>query len=603
MNVSMIDRAKAQYQGADTKVAKNQVDDIVAMMQLMNPKGDNSNQDQTYGIKVPNAEGNLEEFRGTIQQIKKKLSQQNTNKEGVSTGYVNRDLISKIYSDKNIKFVDTRQQTKDNPTLTLTKDQRTQYDALYNKMNGLNGTTTQAKGVDAFITDVYKKYEEASIPTTKEARKDNDIRRFMDEGGMPNIIQDGIPLTRQQYIDSVVELVKQGKVTNINQNWEPDVGTNNVDYMIAAYDEVDGSEYQRTPGMSKVPRFNPDGTRAKMVDMRAINDEAGEVYDALNKELNKRLTGVKDNSFDSGDFNSARYGIEGTFTDVVSNPSYNYAINPLARNPENEQELINLIDQVKSLQKGNTPYGIGIGSLKNADQFLVKNALATRAYDLWIEDMNTWINNPKRSNTDAIAPIATLSYKPVFDISSEGNKTHAGYEISFSPEWLASKQKGAKDVEFGAFEKTEIGLLKGLGEDNQGSGIFIVFDQEQDINVKAAKNDYYSSTEIDIITGDNNNYHDYTVPNDNGITANYRIIKNGTGDYMFNYSVNYYNPYDSTAENYSEYTTDSGTIPMDFRDGLRGIDIQVARMQAEYENTRINNQSLRQKDQKIYGNK
>ena len=236
---------------------------------------------------------------------------------------------------------------------------------------------------------------------------------------------------------------------------------------------------------------------------------------------------------------------------------------------------------------------------------LSKNALASKVYNLWLEDLNTWINNPKRSNTDAIAPIGVLAYMPVYDKANVGDKTHAGYELKFSSEWLASKVKGPKGAEYGALTKDDLKKLKGVGEDNNDSGIFLVFDQQEDLNVKAKKNDYYSSTEIDILGGDNSTYHDYTVPNDNGITntADYRVVKNGTGNYMLDYSVNYYNPYDPNAENYTEYTTDTGTVQMDFRNGLMGIDQQMIKMQAQYQEIRRNNQALREKDQAIYGKK
>ena len=57
---------------------------------------------------------------------------------------------------------------------------------------------------------------------------------------------------------------------------------------------------------------------------------------------------------------------------------------------------------------------------------------------------------------------------------------------------------------------------------------------------------------------------------------------------MLDYSVNYYNPYDPNAENYSEYTTDVGTIQMDFRNGLMGIDQQMINLQAQYQEIRRN---------------
>ena len=596
-NPDMIQRTKDQFTEADGKLAATQVNDIVNMMSLMNPRGDNSSQDQTYGIQVTGENGELKEFRGSIEQIKTKLLEQSTNDEGVSTGYKNRDLIAKIYSDKNTEFTNTRQQALDNPNMVLSRDQRTSYDQLYEKMNGINGTNTQVKGVEQFVQTAYNKFEEANNVTTASVKKEEKhVRNLMDNGNFPNIFKDGIPLNKEEYINMVKEGIKDGKITNVNLDWKVDTGTNNKDYMIQATE----TEYATT-----VYLRNPDGSPKMILDEKAVNDEAGMVYDALKKGLNKRLTGQQDSNVNSGDFNSARYGINGSFTDVVSNPTYNYSINPLVNNPDNEQEMANMINQVKSLQATNTPYGLGVGRLNKDSELLSKNALASKVYNLWLEDLNTWINNPKRSNTDAIAPIGVLAYMPVYDKANVGDKTHAGYELKFSQEWLASKVKGPKDAEYGALTKEDLKKLKGVGENNNDSGIFLVFDQSQDLNVKAKKNDYYSSTEIDILGGDDSNYHDYSVPNDNGITntADYRVIKNGTGNYMLDYSVNYYNPYDPNAENYSEYTTDTGTVQMDFRNGLMGIDQQMINLQAQYQEIRRNNQALREKDQAIYGKK
>ncbi len=604
-NTDMIERTKTQFQEADTKLAANQVNDIVSMMSLMNPRGDNESEDQTYGITVTGENGEQKEFRGSISEIKTKLLEQTTNEDGESTGYVNRDLINKIYSDKNEQFSNTRQQALDNPNMVLSKDQRNQYDALYQKMNGINGTNTQIKGVEQFVTTAYEKFDEANNITTVNVKKQNKhVKNLMDNGNFPNIFKDGIPLNKTEYIALVKKGVEDGTITNVDLNWKVDVGTNNKDYMVPAYD-LQINPASKTSGVTKIPRYNKDGSRAMMMDNTAIESEASMVYDAIKKGLNKRLTGQLDANVNSGDFNSARYGIDGSFTDVVSNPTYNYAINPLARNADNEQEMANMINQIKTLQANNSTFGMGVGTLGKDSELEQKNDLALKVYNLWIEDLNTWINNPKRSNTDAIAPIGTLAYMPVYDKAKVGDKTHAGYELKFSPEWLASKVKGPKDSQYGSLTTEDIKKLKGVGTDNNESGIFLVYDQQDDMNVKAKKNDYYSSTEIDILGGDNNNYHDYTIPNDNGITntAEYRVIKNGTGDYNFSYNVNYYNPYDPDAENYTEYTTDSGTVQMDFRNGLMGIDQQMMAMKAQYEEIRRNNQALREKDQAIYGKK
>ena len=277
----------------------------------------------------------------------------------------------------------------------------------------------------------------------------------MDNGNFPNIFKDGIPLNKTEYIALVKKGVEDGTITNVDLNWKVDVGTNNKDYMVPAYD-LQINPASKTSGVTKIPRYNKDGSRAMMMDNAAIESEASMVYDAIKKGLNKRLTGQLDANVNSGDFNSARYGIDGSFTDVVSNPTYNYAINPLARNADNEQEMANMINQIKTLQANNSTFGMGVGTLGKDSELEQKNDLALKVYNLWIEDLNTWINNPKRSNTDAIAPIGTLAYMPVYDKAKVGDKTHAGYELKFSPEWLASKVKGPKDSQYGSLTTEDI---------------------------------------------------------------------------------------------------------------------------------------------------
>ena len=135
----------------------------------------------------------------------------------ISTGYKNRDLIAKIYSDKNTEFTNTRQQALDNPNMVLSRDQRTSYDQLYEKMNGINGTNTQVKGVEQFVQTAYNKFEEANKVTTASVKKeDKHVRNLMDNGNFPNIFQDGIPLNKTEYIALVKKGIEEGTINNVD---------------------------------------------------------------------------------------------------------------------------------------------------------------------------------------------------------------------------------------------------------------------------------------------------------------------------------------------------------------------------------------------------
>ena len=68
-------------------------------------------------------------------------------------------------------------------------------------------------------------------------------------------------------------------------------------------------------------------------------------------------------------------------------------------------------------------------------------------------------------------------------------------KLFFSPEWLASKVKGGSDpsAQYGALTTKDITYLSDAGENEAvGSGVSFIFQQKEDINVKAASNQYYS---------------------------------------------------------------------------------------------------------------
>ena len=604
-NSDIIETAKAEHGKHIQVVAAEQIGQLLGakgkpgMLTLMSPRGDNSSKDQTYGIELDG-----EEFRGTIQEIRTKLSlPMNTDGTG---GLKYRKDIDNLYKTKRDKFIDTRQQTIDNITLTQGSDASTanQYDAMYTSITGPNGTDIKMKAGDVFIQEAYRTYKEAydNNDILNTAQGDSDIKGFM-EAGMPDIFTDNdIPMSREEYEAEVIEGVKNGTIKNYDE-WGWDTGTSDKDYKEHAYDMV--TEWRgNSAGQVKKYRYNKDGSPEMRIDERAIRAEAGIVYDELKKNLNAALTDRMDSNTNSASFNSVKYGVKGGYSDVISNFKYQYNINPLSRDADSENEMMMTLNQLSYLKENGKPYGIGVGKLTEDSQLLEQNPLGVKVLDLLIKDLQTWINNPKRSNTASIAPIFRLSYMPVFDKASETNKSHAGIEIDNMNEWLASKKKGTTDNDIGALSGLDIKKLQGTGEGDLGSGIFIVFDQQDDQNVKAKKNDYFSTTEVDILSGENSNYAEYTIPNDNGVTntADFRITKNGTGDYSVNYNVKRYNPYN--AENpgeWNEYTTETATQSIDFKQGLPGLDQEVNALYKYFETIRTNNQSLRRKDEKTYG--
>ena len=593
---------------------KDQIDALLGtatqpgMLQIMNPKGNTADENQTYTVNIPGRG----EVNGSIEDLRRMLSA-TANADGTG-GLKYLDGITELYNTNKTNFINTRQQTKDDIRVTQgdDADMSTRYDALYTKMVGPNGIETKRKAGDVFISKAYEVYNEAfenndilKITTTGSTSAKN-IGGML-EAGMPSVFdKNGIPYTKEEHFQEALRRLQNNELTNTDQSWVAD-GSADEKYII---DEVIYTPYTTRDGEGgTVTKYKETKTGNKIVDQAELRHEAGKVFDALSKNLNAALTGRMDAGTKSATFESIKFGIDGGYADVTNNITFEYGFNPLAPDPDAFNEVRNMALQIGSLKKSGTPYGIGIGNLTKEEQLVQKDPLAMKVFNLLMKDAQTWVGNPKRSNSAAIAPIFDLAYKSVYDIASKGDKTHAGFEISNMAEWLASKVKGSSaDVakQFGALTTDEIATLKGLGENNDGTGIFIVFPQSDDINIKARKNDYFSSTEIDILGGDNSSYAEYTVPNDNGITptATYRVSKNGTGDYDLITEINRYNPYPTDKDlqaNWSEYTTSTNTHKMDFSQGLPGIDLQLNQVKKSLEGIKRNNQALRKKDQAIQG--
>ena len=231
-------------------------------------------------------------------------------------------------------------------------------------------------------------------------------------------------------------------------------------------------------------------TGNKVPDYKEINKEAGEYYDKLYQLFQQGLIGTQ-GDLSTGTVDSILAGYGDGSDGLKLSPTYNYSINPLTGNSQGEAELGNLLQQINTLEKKGTAYGIVAGSIDNVDNILISDPIAEKAWNLYKEDLNTWYNNPKRSNTDAIAPIATLQYKPIYGKSQDGNKTTAGYQVIFSPEWLASKVKGGSDpsAQYGALTTKDITYLSDAGENEAvGSCVSFISQQKEDINIKAASN-------------------------------------------------------------------------------------------------------------------
>ena len=595
-NTDIAKRTNLQFLKEDNKIFNEQVEDILSVMQMLNPTGDNANKDQTYGITLANGE----EYRGDIESIRKKLTNTDfvPDKENPDAlpSYNERENVNNIFDKLSTKFKDTRQVTLNDPTLTKGTDKRNQYDALYSKMFDANGTVNKQAGLNQFmktaLNNQRETYDSTSAAAYAEDEGDNNFALMKKAGFPPIMTEQNYKMSYEEYEALVVEGIKSGNITNADlDGW--DSGTSNKDYMIDATEmvEVFDPVYDQYVMRSK-PVYNKDGTAAKMIDMRAVKNDAEEYYKGLSNKFNIGLTS---GNMESGDLYSTAYGrSDARGADVVMAPSYEYSLNPLSPNPAAQKEMSNLINQVNNLDKNNTGYGIIQGDINNEDvdpALLAKDPTALKAWNLYLEDLNTWVNNPKRSNTDAIAPIARIIYTPVIGQADDASKTNAGYQIIFSDEWLASKVKGGEENQYGALSNTEVGLLSGTTEIDGvtgESGITFVFDQKNDINTKSIDNLYYSNVETAILAGDNG-YAEFDMPEGLSPTATYRVIKSGTNDYKLHYSINTYQPGGT-------YTTRTETQPINMEGGMRGLDTHIAEFDFFLKSKREANRLAEEKD-------
>ena len=609
-NTDMTLLNQQQFQAEDNKIHANQVNGILESLQILDPKGNTPAQNQTYQLK--GSDGNVlmvggVPLEGNIETLRNLLTQANVNEEdGSIVSYTNRDIVDQLYDIQAAKVKNSREVTMNDPNVTLSEDQRTQYDDLYNSFFGLSGIETQRNTlavhtdkINALTLNAYNLMESEALG---ESKGKNNIN-ILTKAGFPRIVDEkGSVLSKEEYTQLVLEGVQNGTIENPDiYGW--DSGTGAKDYLI---DEIEYQTYTGRDGQGGTElKTRAVKTGRKVIDPAAIRNDVNAIYDQMYLLLNQARTGAK-GDIPTATYNSLRYGADQNPSDAISMPTYSYPINPLAGIDVNARaEMVNLIGQLKEFEKKGQVYGVLPGDLDNmdAEDLLTKNPLAVRAWELYKEDLSTYLNDPKVSRTDKIAPIATLKYKPVYGPAGEAVKTTAGYQIIFSPEWLASKKAGTADAPVGAFTAAEIRQLQGLDDESETSaGISIVFEQRLDKNIKGTNNSYYSFVETDILASENG-FADYTIPDGLVNTAEYRVIKAGTGDYKINYTLNRYVPYNPNAAEGTTgiYVPETATAPIDFELGLPGVDRQVKDLQAYFEGIRNSNRLAKKKDTEQYG--
>ena len=624
-NANMIERTAEQYLEKDNALAVRQVSNITDALKLLYPTGTDATADNMgtgiYEIEIPNNTGGTDKYTASsLDEMTSLLLDPKIVGEGEDqkmVGYVNRDAINSIYGYVAQEIANTQNITKINPELTLGSDQRGQYDDLVLEITGLNGTNTAVDGLNTAIMSVNNRY--AEIYKTVEGNViEGDVGdnvKLLSKAGFPSLLSpDGTIDTQEEYLARVVEGINNGTITNPDlYGW--DSGTSDAGYM---KDEVETRVY---PGLNAEgiieEKVGTVKTGRKIIDMGAVRKEAEIIYKALYKNLNDALTG-KTGDFRVGDLDSELYGTTGNYSDVVSNNSYEREFNPMVPNKIAKKEVFQMMQQINTLDLEGRPYGMIVGKVDeydtNDELLNIKNETAVKAFNIWKNDASLWLSNKRPGvATGQKSPSAKITYMPVFGLSADGEKTLAGYRVSFGSDWLASKRVGtntANSTEIGSLTGDEIKLLQGYtgDEDNPNTdpGIVFVFEQDVDMNNKSEKNTYYSFVQTDINASPSGTYADYTVSDGNTPTGTYRIVQEKDGYYVYTMTYTYQPAVYSTDGiklSGGTYLKEENTVTIDMREGLRGLDKQALQWQAKLIEKRKQNRAAKEKDVSVNGNK
>ena len=572
-----------QYQETNGQLKKDKVNNILGSLRIQNPNGELVDGAPTHQWTL-NIGG--EEHTGSMEYLKNVLSL--TDDAG---GLVNSADIETIFEQQS-KII-TGVDEKGNLTLKATDPSLVATQTFIDLNKAMTLTATRQTVADQDYSTALSIHRDAYTLTRATAREDNRIRKFMDDGSMPDIVSpEGNMYSREEYIAHVTSLVESGEVTNVDQ-WGWDTGTNAKDYITKSFSMVASGR----PGHAvKVYDYNPDGSYKMVVDERAVKSEAGEVYDKLYEALNMGLTG-NDGEIPTATFKSITLGRNNTPGDLDTNPTYTGNFDPKVRTGEGRALAAQVINQINSMNaNGQTPIYIA-GDLNDSD-WTTNNATAQETIQSWILDVTSTVGNDKSSNSLAQLARAQISYSPVFGRNEEGEVTTAGYNVVLPDGYLASQVKG------GAADSKK--QYAGLSKDNidlfsSGTGITILFDQTADVNPRKNQMNWGSPIVSEIMASPTQSVTTYPQDSLGDNTGNYTIQRISDQEYVLNYQYRMYQPggtYTTSPIRTWNIPTTSGTKSL-------GEILQNQKMNAEevFSTKGLENVLAKQKDLAINKNK
>ncbi len=618
-NANVVKLTTTQYVEDDNKIAAAQLQYILDAAQGQNPNGDNNDQqftiagqsaeelpfwmpghksemDNYLGIsKMDVADGSfkMKEYKGSIEKLRNELGEKDEN-----GNFINREAIDNYFNIYQARTQDIDNIKATNPSYAQSQE----YADLYVSGASIKQAKINADmNVQSAINIQAETYEQTrKIARDSKSENGSDVRRFMDEGGMEDIVWErngkSHIMSREQYINAMKKKAEAGELVNVNDDYEWDAGTNNKDYMI---DEIKYQPYQVRTADGTDTRYKETKTGKKVVDMSALKDEAGQVYDALSASLNSGLTGATGNGqFKTATYNSIALGRDNTIADLETGITYEGTVDPKSPTSAGNIYMSNMLDQINALEaKGIKPTFIQGDIVAGGDNINAGFTLGERVFEMYKADLNSYFNNPKSSSAISAMPRATIEYMPTYGDPESGEKTTAGYTITYNSDWLASKVKGPTSdptAQYGSINSTDLAKLY--------EGTTVVFDQKEDLNPKSANNNaVYSSSVVSQIMANPNRYFE-TKPITAGYAesiGSYRFAQNSPTEYSMNWQFREY----QEGGTYILSPMQTKRISLPNANASRVLDEEQAKVEKIYAAYGAEQLRMMQKDKKINGKK
>ena len=526
-NFNVVESTTLDYAEQNDKITGYKAEGVTQALLMLQPTGEDGKQNYTVTVGGKKLTGNIEHIKNVLLA-----------KDETTGAYKNASVINQLFDQYSEQIINTDELKKQQPDLVTTS-------GYANLQAGMLKLIEDKRMLDDNVQSAYKIQKGTYDAVKGSVIEDEDIKGFMD-AGMPDIWRtdaSGVvtPYTREQYIAEVARLAELGEVTNYNKSWEIDTGTNNKDYIhTTTRPDSSGKTYRTRDGQGGFID-KPMMVTVTELDMSAIKDEAGEVFDKLHLKMNQGLTGglTDQSNLRTATLKSIQAGAGNTPGDLALNPTYVGAIDPKAPSAAGNQYAATMFSQIDALAAAGIKPMYVQGHLNDVKGDIKgdTSGLYERAIQMYKDDLRSYILNPKSPNSPTVMPRATVEYMPVYGATDNGEKTTAGNFMKFNSDWLVSKNKGGADPnkQYGSFTVDEIETLQ--------KGISIIYDQKDDISPLSNRMaTSYSSPVLTGIAASPNNYYEVKPQVDGNTVGSYRFVKVSDQEYRLNFQYNEYIP-------------------------------------------------------------